>query len=226
MATDHDSAEAGLNKQRAAILAAALKHVPFDGWTMATLDQGAVDAGFDATVARRVFPAGIGQAIAFHSAHADAAMLVALQDMDLPAMRVRDRVTTAVRIRLQQNEADRLALARAATVLALPRHAGLAARCLYRTVDAIWYACGDTATDYNFYTKRALLAGVYASTTLCWLNDRSPGCADTWAFLDRRIDNVMQVPKLMPKLKARLRRAASIVPSPVRFARAAADLRR
>src|SRR3546814_8607904 len=75
----------------------------------------------------------------------------------------------------------------------MPQNGPLAAKLLYRTVDAIWYACGDTATDYNFYTKRALLAGVYSSTLLYWLNDRSEGFAATWAFLDRRIGEVLKV---------------------------------
>ena len=85
------------------------------------------------------------------------------------------------------------AVRRALSYLALPRNAALGAKCLYRTVDAIWYAAGDTSTDYNFYTKRLLLAGVYASTLLFWLNDTSEGRAETWAFLDRRIAEVTRL---------------------------------
>ena len=66
---------------------------------------------------------------------------------------------------------------------------------LYRTVDAIWYAAGDTSADFNFYTKRATLAGVFSSTLFYWLNDRSEGNEATWAFLDRRIDDVMRFEK-------------------------------
>ncbi len=216
MATDD------LDQKRLAILKATLGHVPFDGWTLSSLEQGARDAGFDAAMALRAFPGGVAEAVAFHSTAADAAMLAALDDIDLAAMRIRDRVATAVRTRLEQNHADRLAVSRAVAFLALPGNAPLAAKCLYRTVDAIWYACGDTATDYNFYTKRALLAGVYTTTVLAWLNDRSPGSADTWAFLDRRIGEVLQV----PKLTGRLRNMTRFVPNPARFARALADLRR
>lgn len=211
-----------LTKQRLAILNATLSHVPFDGWTLSSIEQGARDAGFDTDMALRAFPGGVADVVAFHSTTADARMLAALDDMDLGAMRIRERVATAVRVRLEQNQADRLAVSRALGFLALPGNAPLAAKCLYRTVDAIWYACGDTATDYNFYTKRALLAAVYSTTVLAWINDRSPDSADTWAFLDRRIGEVLQV----PKLTGRLRRVAGFVPNPARFARAFADLRR
>jgi ubiquinone biosynthesis protein COQ9 len=98
-----------------------------------------------------------------------------------------------VRARLEQLAPHREAVRRALSYLALPQNAALGAKCLYRTVDAIWYAAGDTATDYNFYTKRLLLAGVYSSTVLFWLNDKSEGYAETWAFLDRRIAEVVKL---------------------------------
>ncbi len=97
-------------------------------------------------------------------------------------------------------------------LLALPFHAPLGVKLLYRTIDAMWYAAGDTSTDFNFYTKRVTLAAVYSSTLLYWLNDRSPGSEATWAFLDRRIDNVMAFEKLKAQARAwqpgnRMRRA-------------------
>ena len=91
----------------------------------------------------------------------------------------------------------------------------MAARCLYRTVDAIWVAAGDTATDWNFYSKRAMLAGVYSTTLLHWLDDRSEDLSESWAFLDRRIENVMQIPKLTGRLKS----LADNVPKPAWFFR-------
>lgn len=116
-------------------------------------------------------------------------------------MKIRDRIRTAVRCRLEANSAHREAIRHALAVLASPLAGSLGARLLYRTVDAIWYAAGDTSTDFNFYTKRGILAAVYSSTLLFWLADRSPQSADSWAFLDRRIDNVMQFEKLKARLK-------------------------
>jgi ubiquinone biosynthesis protein COQ9 len=60
-------------------------------------------------------------------------------------------------------------------------------------VDDIWHACGDTSTDYNWYTKRGLLAGVYTATELFMLTDYSPGYADTWRSLDRRLKDVKRL---------------------------------
>jgi ubiquinone biosynthesis protein COQ9 len=153
--------------------------------------------------------------IAFHSHYADRCMLEELGGLDLDAMKIRDRITLAVRVRLQQNAMHQEAVRRAMARLALPRNAMLATRLLYRTVDAMWHAAGDTATDHNFYTKRALLAGVYASTVMCWLNDNSQDLEVTWAFLDRRIAEVMRVPKAM----AGIGRILGNLPNPSRFFR-------
>jgi len=196
------------------IVDASLAHIPFDGWTMAALNRGATDIGLPASDAARAFPAGAIDAIEHHSRLADRRMLDALTDLDTLPIRV--RIATAVRTRLEQNAPHREAVRRACTMLALPTNAPMAARCLYRTVDAIWRAAGDTATDWNFYSKRALLAGVYSTTLIYWLDDRSEDLQETWAFLDRRIENVMQV----PKLSGRLRELAERLPDIRRFFRA------
>src|SRR5881392_4319354 len=91
---------------------------------------------------------------------------------------------------------------RAAAFLTLPQNAPTAMTLLYRTVDRMWYAAGDTSTDFNFYTKRAILAGVYSSTLLYWLNDRSEGGEATWAFLDRRINDVMKFEELKSRVRS------------------------
>lgn len=187
---------------RDAILDAAIAHVPFDGWGREAAIRGAEDIGLDAAAAMRAFPDGARDMIAWHLRQADRRMAEALAEMDLPAMRIRDRIATAVRTRLEQNAPHREAVRKAMAFLALPQNAPMALQALYRTVDEMWFQAGDTATDWNFYSKRALLAGVYSSTVLFWLNDKSEGFADTWAFLDRRIADVMKVPKLQGRLSA------------------------
>jgi len=205
---DHDAV-------RRAILAAALPHVPFDGWTHASLNAGARDAGYSETDVVRVFPSGPIDAIGFWSTDADRRMLASLESLGLAQMRVRERIATAVRIRLEDVVAHREALRRALGLLALPHNAARGAELTWRSVDAIWWAAGDSSTDFNFYTKRGLLTAVYASTLLRFLDDRSEGCAETWGFLDRRIGEVMRVPKLLGEMRARLAK----LPNPLRFLR-------
>lgn len=207
---------AARDAMRTAILEAALVHVPFDGWTQAVLQRGAKDAGFEPVTALRVFPGGPVEAIEFWSHLADRRMLAALEARDdVAAMKVRERVALAVRLRLEQAAAHREALRRALGQLALPLNADRGPALLWRTVDAIWYAAGDTATDFNYYTKRALLAGVYGATVLYWLEDRSEGFADTWRFLDRRIADVMRVPRALGEVGRRL----AGLPSPLSLLR-------
>jgi len=182
------------------LLDAALPHVAFDGWSEATLAAAATDTGIDIGLARALYPrAGLDLALAYHR-RGDAQMLAALAERDLSALRFRERIALALRLRLEQ--ADREAVRRAATLMALPQNAPEAARAVWATADAIWNALGDTSEDGNWYSKRAILSAVHSSTVLFWLGDESEGFADTWAFLDRRIENVMQFEATKARIKA------------------------
>lgn len=175
------------------LLDAALMHVPFDGWSEAAFRAAAADIGVDIALARGYFPrGGVDLALAYH-ARGDAQMVDRLAEHDLASMRIRDRVVLAVRLRLEG--ADREVIRRGASLFALPQYAADGTRAIWGTADAIWNALGDTSEDGNWYTKRAILSGVYSSTVLYWLGDTSPGDADTWAFLDRRINEVMSFEK-------------------------------
>ncbi|MFP7672586.1 COQ9 family protein [Marivita sp. S0852] len=187
------------------LLDAALMHVPFDGWSDTAFRAAIEDTGIAPAVARGLFPRGaIDLAAAFHR-RGDDAMVTALQQHDLSTMRFRDQVTLAVRLRLEAVE-DKEAVRRGATLFALPMHAAEGARLVWGTADRIWTALGDTSRDINWYTKRATLSGVYSSTVLYWLGDDSLEHQATWAFLDRRIGDVMQI----EKTKAQLRKAPGL----------------
>ena len=175
------------------LLAATLPHVAFDGWTQAGLRAGAADAGLGANDVARAFPGGPIDAIEAFNRRADQEMVAAVAKLDTDAMRTRDKVTAAIRARFEWAAPHKEAVRRAFATLALPFNAPLALRMLHRTVDAAWHAAGDRSTDFNWYTKRGLLAGVYSATLLYWLNDKSEGHADTWTFLDRRIEDVMRI---------------------------------
>lgn len=176
------------------VLDAALMHVPFDGWSASTLRAAVADAGVEPGLARALFPrGGVDLALAYH-ARGDNEMVARLQTMDMGSLRFRDRVAAAVRARLEV--ADQELVRRGTTLFALPMHAADGAKAIWGTADRIWAALGDTSQDLNWYTKRATLSAVYGSTVLYWLGDTSPGNQATWDFLDRRIDNVMQIEKL------------------------------
>ncbi len=183
----------GIEETRDQLIAAALAHVPFDGWTGRALRAGAADLGLEPALAANAFPGGPAELLDAFSAEIDRRMLAELEARDLKAMKHRQRIATALRTRLELLAPHREAVRRGLSFLALPRNAALGVKCLYRSVDAIWHGAGDTSTDYNFYTKRLLLAGVYSATLLFWLNDESEGRAETWAFLDRRLAEVIKL---------------------------------
>ncbi len=183
-----------INHPADAILDAAIPHVAFDGWSAATLRAAASDAGLDQAAADAAFPRGaVDLALAFHR-RGDDDMVEALKKAGLGDLKVREKITTAVRTRLEVI-GDKEAVRRGTTLFALPQHAADGAKAIWGTADAIWTAIGDTSDDINWYTKRATLSGVYASTVLFWLGDTSDGDTATWDFLDRRIEDVMRFEK-------------------------------
>lgn len=186
--------ETGMARAKAQLLKAAEAHVAFDGWSETSFQAAILDSGVNPGLARALFPrGGVDLAVAYHQA-GDAAMTVALAARDLTALRFRDRVALAIRLRLEA--ADKELVRRGSALFALPHHAIEGAGLIWATADAIWTALGDSARDLNWYSKRASLSAVYGATVLFWLGDTSEGNSATWDFLDRRIDNVMQFEKL------------------------------
>ena len=198
-----------LKSERERILEFALGHVPSHGWTEQSLRMATTDAGFEESMSRRAFPRGINDLIDTYLSKADDLMLGELEKCSLAAMPIRDRIRSAVKLRLEQSSEQREAIRRLIALQCTPQHAGSAMLALHRTVDKMWRAAGDKSADFNFYTKRALLAGVYSSTTLFWLNDHSAGFSETWHFLDRRINDVMRLQKVRSEYEHRLKHLES-----------------
>ncbi len=183
------------------LLDAALVHVPFDGWSAASFDAAVADTGIDPGLARATCPRGaVDLALAFHD-RGDSVMQERIAGADLDDMRFRDRIAAAVRYRLEAAE-DKELVRRGMTLFALPQNAADGTKAIWNTCGLIWQALGDTSQDVNWYTKRATLSGVYSATVLYWLGDDSPGHQATWDFLDRRIDNVMQIEKLKAQVRS------------------------
>lgn len=201
---------------REALVLAAAANAAFDGWTTTAIRAGARECGIAPADLAELLPGGEAELLVAFSEWADRQMLARLGELPLDAMKIRDRIAAAVRARIEVLAPYREAVRRGAAVLSLPHMAPTGARLVWRTVDAIWYAVGDTSTDASWYTRRGLLAGVYSSTLVYWMNDRSAGHADSWAFLDRRIADVMRIPKLRQQAESLLRR----LPDPRRFLRA------
>lgn len=196
-----EQAEGEVRAARDAIVEAVLPNVAFDGWTMKAVATAAADAGYPSGTAERLFPRGMIDVLSHLSDLSDRKMLAAMAGRDVALMPVHERVALAVRLRIESYGAHKEAIRRAFSFLALPQNAGIAGGNILRTVDAVWYGAGDEATDFNYYTKRALLAPIYVATVLYWLDDRSEDYVDTWSFLDRRLADVMQIPRLGARLR-------------------------
>ena len=196
MTETHEAREAIDAKLKDDLLDRFLGHAVFDGWTDTAFSAAAKDADISAAMAANLFPGGLLAVAAHFSDRADRHMVQTMEAADLAAMRVRDRIAFGVCARIKAIISHREAVRHLIGFLALPGHQGASAKCAWKTASEIWYAAGDRSSDFNHYTKRGLLVPVYGATVLYWLADNSDGFADTWAFVDRRIDDVLQVTSL------------------------------
>ena len=183
------------------LLNAAMGHVSFDGWGDKTFRAACKDAEIDESIARLHCPNGaLDLAILSHT-QGDQAMLMRLGATDLSGLKFREKIATAIRVRLEVLD-DKEIVRRATTLFALPHNMKRGADLIWGTSDLIWTTLGDTSDDYNWYSKRTILSAVYSATVLYWLGDTSEDHEQTWDFLDRRIENVMQFEKVKSKLSS------------------------
>jgi len=181
-----------LQKIRERLALAVGENAVFDGWTKAAIESAAGRHGVDSAQARLAFPKTQAGMIDAYIEAVDRAMAGRLPPEKLQGMKIREKIRSLIWTRLEIMAPAREAVRRALAILALPQNLPLAMRIGWRTADLMWRLAGDTSTDYNHYTKRITLGAVYASTLLVWLDDESEGWSETAAFLDRRIENVMQ----------------------------------
>jgi|TARA_B110000438_G_C15743618_1_gene619693 ubiquinone biosynthesis protein COQ9 len=195
------------------ILVATFAHIAFDGCSFRAIEAGATDSGkklgWGPEMARIAFPNGFNDLVNHLADWSNRMMLIELEKIDLNSMRIRDRIIMIIRLRLQILAPYREGVRRLISYLALPQNTLHATKLTWIVVDDIWYAAGDRSSDYNYYTKRGLLASVYTTTILYWLVDDSEDFIDTWSYIDRRIENIMKIPLVTSGIK----RAFNFLPS-------------
>lgn len=209
--------KANQTEQKDALLEAFLGHAVFDGWSDIALDAAARDVGISEAMARDVISGGLLDLAIYFSEKSDRDMGRALEGADLSTMRVRDRIALGVRKRIEVITPYREAVRHLVGFLALPGHQGASAKCAWKTASDIWYAAGDTSADFNHYTKRGLLMPVYGAAVLYWLSDESDGFADTWTFIDRRINDVLQVTSLKGRFEKTIKEGFGGMKTPADF---------
>jgi len=185
-----------LEKLRRQLALAVGENAVFDGWTEAAVESAARQLGVDPVQARLAMPKSQAAMIDTYIRQVDRELEASFTANQLAAMKIREKIRALVWRRLEIMGPAREAVRRALAILAMPQNLPLALRISWRTADLMWRIAGDTSTDFNHYTKRMTLGAVYGSTLLAWLDDQSEGWADTAAFLDRRIDDVMKFEKL------------------------------
>jgi ubiquinone biosynthesis protein COQ9 len=171
------------------------ENAAFDGWTQKAVDSAAPQIGIEPAQARLSFPKDAAHMVDAYIEGVDAAMTAHFTPKRIEALKVRERIRALIWFRLEIMAPAREAVRTGLSILAMPQNLPLAAKAGWRSADLMWRLAGDTASDYNHYTKRLILSGVYASTLLAWLDDQSEDWHETSAFLDRRLAGVMRFEK-------------------------------
>ena len=184
-----------LEQLRRKLALAVGENAVFDGWTRAAVESAAAQLGIDPVQARLAMPKTQAGMIDVYIEEVDRGLEAYFTPERLARLKIREKIRALVWRRLEIMGPAREAVRRALAILAMPQNVPLALRIGWRTADVMWRIAGDTSTDFNHYTKRMTLGAVYGSTLLVWLDDESEGWADTAAFLDRRIDDVMKFEK-------------------------------
>ncbi|MCB2113459.1 MAG: COQ9 family protein [Parvularculaceae bacterium] len=186
---------------RRRILPAALEIAAFDGFTASMMARAGAEAGVSQAEIAAAFPRGGRDLVAYWSGEADGASAAALRGEAAQGLKIREKVALGVEARIAYLRPHKESARRAAAFLALPLNAPTGARLVWNAADAIWRAMDDPSTDFNFYSKRAILSGVISSTMARWFADDSEGENDTKEFLSARIENVMQIEKVKAKIR-------------------------
>ena len=192
-------AELTLDELRLALAPAIADAAVFDGWSDEALVMAAGQMGADIDVARLAFKGGQLDMVFAWIEAVDMAMAAAFPEDVIATMKIRERIRALVQFRLDAVTGQEEALRRALAIMAMPQNVAKSTRRGWQSADLMWRLAGDTATDYNHYTKRAILASIYAATVAVFVDDTSGDKAETRAFLDRRIDGVMQFEKVKAK---------------------------
>ena len=190
-----DLSDATLDELRVALAPEIAVAAMFDGWTDAALVSAAEMSGVDPAVARLAFKGGAMDMIDAWVASVDAKMEAEFADGRLDNMSIREKIRSLVWFRLEAIMGLEESLRRATAVQAMPQNVPKALKQGWSSADKMWRLAGDTATDYNHYTKRAILGSIYGATLAVFVEDDSEGKAETAAFLDRRIEDVMKFEK-------------------------------
>ena len=179
----------------------AIKNVVFEGWTWKAINSGASLLNIEQDALKEMFPNGPRDLVREFESNLDSQMLARINKLKLEGMPIRMRIYTAVKIRIELYQHYREQISGLLSYLSFPGNITFGTRLTFKTVSKIWYAVGDESTDFSYYTKRGLLTAIYSATLLYWLSDDSKESEETWSFLERRIEDVMKIPKIKAGFK-------------------------
>ena len=178
------------------MLAEVLRLVPFEGWSAGILEQASENLCVPAAMGRLLFPHGNSALIELLMSNIDKLMFIEYAKQEVKGLKIHEKILLCLELRFKILQNYKMAIRNALSFMTLPWNIGWASKSVWNTVDSIWYEAGnDQSVDFNYYTKRSLLAAVYSSSVLYWINDDSEGYTETIKFMERRIMNVLQIGK-------------------------------
>lgn len=174
------------------VLDAALELAPRLGWNSRMVRAACEACSLSRGDEELLLPNGARDLAALLSRRHDDRALAMLAELDMKSLKMRERIAKAVSARMEAGAADMEATRRCAAFLALPTNADLGLKLAWESADHLWHWAGDTATDWNHYSKRTILSGILIpALTMRWFDGREAA----EAFVAARIENVMSFEK-------------------------------
>tara|TARA_A100001011_G_C14137519_1_gene768262 strand:+ start:145 stop:780 length:636 start_codon:yes stop_codon:yes gene_type:complete len=183
-----------------------LDDINLNGWSKNFFDSYSREGIFTNNEIRVFFPNGRADFLRYWFDISEKLMLEDLSKVEIQELKVREKIKKIIRVRLERWKSYKVAIKRTLPILIMPSSDTLLSCSLMKTSDSIWKSAGDRSVDFNFYTKRGLLLGVYSTTLIFWLDDNSKDDQKTWEFLDRRVEEVLQIPKVKTRINETLHR--------------------
>ena len=183
-----------------------LDDINLNGWSKNFFDSYSREGIFTNNEIRVFFPNGRVDFLRYWFDISEKLMLEDLSKVEIQELKVREKIKKIIRVRLERWKSYKVAIKRTLPILIMPSSDTLLSCSLMKTSDSIWKSAGDRSVDFNFYTKRGLLLGVYSTTLIFWLDDNSKDDQKTWEFLDRRVEEVLQIPKVKTRINETLHR--------------------
>lgn len=181
------------------------------GWNDNLLINISKNSKFNHSEIQVLFPRGYKSLLQLYLHEINEKMILKSRNIDLIRLKLHERIRELIILRLKIMLIEKKLISKTFLFLLLPQNYKFSIINLYKTVDEIWYLAGDNSTNFNFYSKRAILGSIYTSVMIHFINNNN--IDDTIEILNKQLKKVSKI----PKIKNRVNDIIKLLPRMLKF---------